>query len=317
VSGCGGHNQTFNIACTLVNGFGLDEPSALEWLGLYNQECKPPWSRAELIHKVRSAATATHARPRGYLLNPGEIVPAASERKEAPPQERPAYDPAYLKRFTEELSGEIDDQYLELRGQFSCHNRSPAGFLHKVFNSGEHVWVTDNTVSRDGLIWTHEGLVQDLAELNHLMTGRLGVWFLSNPIDGAPHQLERLASEHNTEGISFRATENITDWRHVVLETDVAPEDLWLKALCLLRLPIVAIYHSGGRGPHALVNLGASTFHQWQERLAPHRDHLIRLGACPGTLTSVRLSRLPNCLRGQTGRWQQLLYLAPNADSTQ
>jgi hypothetical protein len=123
-------------------------------------------------------------------------------------------------------------------------------------------------------------------------------------------------SEYNTLGISFRAAECVTNWRHAVLETDVAPEDLWLKALCLLRLPIVAIYHSGGRGPHALINLGASTVQEWHERLNPHREQLIRLGACSGTLTPIRLSRLPNCVRGETGRLQQLLYLAPNADST-
>jgi hypothetical protein len=210
----------------------------------------------------------------------------------------------------------VDEEYLELRSELTCHNRSPAGFLHKVFRPGERVWVTDNTFSSDGLVWTHDGPNQDLAELNHLLADRQGVWFLANPIDGTPHQIERLVSERNRQGTSFRAMECITDWRFCVLETDEAPEDLWLKALCLLRLPIVAIYHSGGRGPHALVNFGVSTLQGWRERLSIHRDHLIQLGACPGTLTPVRLSRLPNCLRGQTGRLQQLLYLAPNADGT-
>jgi hypothetical protein len=227
------------------------------------------------------------------------------------------YDPTYLESFTAQLSNTtIDTEYLEIRSQFTCHNRSPAGFLHKIFHPGEHVWVTERTTSGQGLVWTHEGLVQNLAELNHLRTGRDGVWFLSNPIDGAPHQLERLKSEFNAEGISFRATECITDWRHAVLETDDAPEELWLKALALLPLPIVAIYHSGKRGAHALINLGARTPGEWRERLAPHCEHLLRLGACSGTLKPVCLSRLPNCMREQTGRLQQLLYLAPDTDGT-
>jgi hypothetical protein len=313
-----GHNQTFTVACALVNGFGLDEQSAMQWMTTYNQACQPPWSRTELLHKVRNALDREHRRPRGYLLNPGDPVLAAQPPvySEAPPERKPVYDPDYLKNFTSQLTDEIDDQYLELRGEFTCWNRSPAGFLHKIFRHGEHVWVTDDNQSGNGLIWTHEGPVQNLAELNSLQTGRLSVWFLSNPVDGVLHQVDRLMSEYNTLGASLRCTECVTDWRHVVLETDDASEALWLKALCLLELPITAIYHSGKRGPHALVNLGASTVQEWHERLAPHREHLIHLGACAGTLTPVRLSRLPNCMRGQTRRLQRLLYLAPNSDGT-
>jgi hypothetical protein len=310
VSGCHGHQQTFKIACVLVNGFGLDERTALEWMQTYNTSCEPPWRRTDLERKIRDALRKGHRRARGYLLAPGDVVSVSSVEEKTPEPK-----PVYLQNFTAKLTEPIDDQYLESRSEFTCWNRTPDGFLHKVFRPGERVWVTDKTTSRDGLVWTNEGSVQNLAEF-HLASGHDGVWYLSNPVDGLPHQIERLASEHNTEGISFRAAECVTDWRHVVLETDVAPTDLWLKALCLLELPIVGIYHSGGRGAHALVNLGTSTVEQWHERLAPHREHLIRLGACLGTLTPVRLSRLPNCLRGQTGNLQQLLYLAPGADST-
>jgi hypothetical protein len=322
IDGCGGHTQTFSVACALVNGFALGEEGAFVWMLYYNRKCEPPWSEAELRHKIRSAIGRVHNRPRGYLLQDEDGTTSAAgaghllNAGEFVQSPEPVYDLGYLQNFTSQLADEINAEYLELRGEFSCWNRSPAGFLHKVFQPEESVWVTGKTVSRDGLIWTHDGPVQNLAELNHLQSGLDGVWFLSNPIDGAPHQIERLMSEHNTEGISFRAAECVTDWRHVVLETDDAPEALWLRSLVLLELPIVAIYHSGKRGAHALVRLGASGVQEWQERLAPHRERLIRLGACPGSLTPVRLSRLPNCIRGQAGRLQQLLYLAPNADAT-
>jgi hypothetical protein len=318
-----GDNQTFVVDCALVHGFALNEGDAMAWLRIYNQKCEPPWSEAELLHKVRSALGAAHKRRRGYLLDDCDEIhgpcssPLRKEELSGPlSAPKPVYDPAYLKDFTAQLCDEIDALYLESRSEFNCHNRSPAGFLHKVFRAGERVWITDKLESREGLIWTHDGEGQNLAELNHLQNGRPGVWFLSNPIDGSPHQLKRLQTRRNAEGISLRCTECITSWRHVVLETDDAPSPLWLKALCLLKLPVVAIYHSGKRGPHALVNLGATTQAQWHERLAPHREHLIRLGACTGTLTPVRPSRLPNCVREQTGQLQQLLFLAPNADST-
>lgn len=318
VSGSHGHAQTFSVAVALTNGFGLNEHTALEWMLCYNAGCQPPWSRAELEHKIRSASAAKHLQPRGHLLHPGDSITLGPPpvHREEPPESKAVYDPDYLRNFTEQLTDDIDDQYLELRGEFTCWNRSPAGSLHKIFRARESVWVTDNNHSRGGWIWTHGGAVQNLAELDHLHIGHQSVWFLSNPIDGQPHHVERLASEYNPVGISFRCTECITDWRHVVLETDKAPAELWLKALCLLELPIVAIYHSGGRGPHALANLGAPTVEEWHRRLAPHREHLIRLGADENAMTPVRLTRLPNCIRAQTGNLQQLLYLTPNADST-
>jgi hypothetical protein len=226
------------------------------------------------------------------------------------------YEPKYLEAFVAGFNEVVDDAYLEARSQFTCWNRTPAGFLHKIFKPSESAWVTTNDRSSEGLIWAHEGPIQNLAELNHLATGRFGVWFLSNPIDGRVHAVQRLATEYNPKGLSFRCAECVTDWRHAVLETDEAPNDLWLKALVLLELPIVAIYHSGKRGPHALVNLGAHSPLHWKELVAPHRSHLVRLGACPDTLTPLRLTRLPGCIRGETRRLQQLLYLSPDAETT-
>jgi hypothetical protein len=306
------------VAIALVHAFGLHAEPAYQLLrDVYNPKCAPPWNDAELRHKIASACNTEPIRGRGYLLGTvGEFVPPPAAEEILPSKPKPVYDPDYLADFTSQLPDCVDAEYLENRSQFTCHNRSPAGFLHKVFRKGESVWITTNGCSRDGLIWTHDGPVQNLAELNHLKNGCFGVWFLSNPIDGKEHQADRLVSEFNPEGLSFRSAECITDWRHAVIETDCAPADLWLKALVLLELPIVAIYHSGGRGPHALVNLGASSVEQWHALLAPHREHLVKLGSCPKTLTPLRLTRLPNCIREETGTIQQLLFLSPDSTGT-
>jgi hypothetical protein len=318
ISGSGGHNTTFRVAIALNHGFGLPAETACQLLrDVYNPQCSPPWNDAELRHKIQSACNIEPIRGRGYLLGAaGEFIPPPASPEILPSKPKPVYDPDYLAEFTSQLPDSVDAEYLEIRSQFTCHSRSPAGFLHKIFEKEESVWVTTKGSSPDGLIWTHDGPVQSLAELYHLKSGYFGVWFLTNPIDGREHQVERLKSEVNPEGLSFRCAECITDWRHVVIETDCAPPELWLKALVLLELPIVAIYHSGGRGPHALANLGTSSVEQWHALLEPHREHLIRLGACPGTLTPLRLSRLPNCTREETGQLQALLYLAPDADCT-
>lgn len=68
VSGQGGHGRTFSVACTLVNGFALDEHQALGFLSEWNTRCLPPWSEGELRHKIQGALSTTHSKPRGHLL---------------------------------------------------------------------------------------------------------------------------------------------------------------------------------------------------------------------------------------------------------
>ena len=68
ISGNGGHDALFAVACVLIHGFDLPEPEAWLILCEYNARCQPPWSDRELRHKLRSAGQLTRrSRPRGYL----------------------------------------------------------------------------------------------------------------------------------------------------------------------------------------------------------------------------------------------------------
>src|SRR5262249_4666909 len=101
------------------------------------------------------------------------------------------------------------------------------------------------------------------------------------------------------------------------VESDKAPADLWLKALVQLPLRISAIYTSGKASVHALVRIDAESKADWDEivrrKLLPI---LVTVGADPGAMTAVRLSRLPNCMRGETKQLQRLLYLNDRPDHT-
>lgn len=56
ISGSGGHDATWAVACKLVHGFGLSDEDALSILRTdYNSRCEPEWSELELDHKVKSA----------------------------------------------------------------------------------------------------------------------------------------------------------------------------------------------------------------------------------------------------------------------
>src|SRR5262249_26876118 len=55
VSGQNGHDQTFRVACILVQGFDLSPDDAYSFLARFNQRCEPSWSERELRHKLCDA----------------------------------------------------------------------------------------------------------------------------------------------------------------------------------------------------------------------------------------------------------------------
>jgi putative DNA primase/helicase len=67
VAGQRGHDRTFHVACVLVQGFDLTIDEARPIFHQWNLGCIPPWSPAELEHKLHDALRAVDSRPRGYL----------------------------------------------------------------------------------------------------------------------------------------------------------------------------------------------------------------------------------------------------------
>jgi RecA-family ATPase len=156
-------------------------------------------------------------------------------------------------------------------------------------------------------LWKHydrtEVRTQVDARVDELATGSaLGAWFLNQPVDG----IER-------DG-SCRRIVNVTAWRYAVLETDedISPED-WLRFLITLPLPIISITHSGGRGAHALVRTNTSSKEELEAYIDRELMPLTVYGADRNALTAYRLTRLPNCWRGEKRQMQQLYYLNPGA----
>ena len=253
--------------------------------------------------------------------------------RNAPPLKLPPvknYDEELLK---ETVSGDliVDESFFVERSPFTTWNRTPAGVLHKLSLPGEDVWVTADDASSDGCLWHHEGINSCSARwisltgepggpqrfdpgfncLSFFERNQRNVWFLNNPISGRPHVDVRFS-----QGRSYRCIETVSSWRYLVLETDVAPHALWLALLAILPIRIAAIYHSGGRGHHALVRIDANSKPAADDLTEIYRREYVPLGACPGTLSAFRLTRLPNCFRGQSGQWQRLIYLNSNPTGT-
>jgi hypothetical protein len=190
---------------------------------------------------------------------------------------------------------------------------SCAGFLRRLYpkGSGEMVLVFSRMQSQGQLLWEADGghgtNGTNGTDDERMPEGPDGVWFLAQPVDGEFHNNPRLGGKP-----SRRSEESVTAWRYAVLESDQAEPDEWLRCLIQLPLRIASVCESGGRSIHALVRLDAESKADWDTKVRTIKPALVTLGADPGALSAVRLTRLPQARRGD--RVQRLLYLNPAPD---
>ncbi|MBC7365909.1 MAG: hypothetical protein H7343_03700 [Undibacterium sp.] len=341
-AGAGGHAATFHVACVLAQGFGLSVGAAQSILEQYNARCSPPWSAAELRHKLNGAEAAAGLmtkdglRPRGCLRDAGGGYAARAEmgapietdaqgrRVSAAPVaveqiERPGFNPEKLKEMAGAWSKAVDLVWLANRSARDPAQITASGFLQALYKPGEKVVCFSVYKSQGQAVWPVEKVPSEGAE---------GVWFLAQPVDGKYHPNPRSLGKDGQPKMSRRSEESVTDFRYIVLESDVSDMRDWLGLLVQLPLRIEAIYTSGGRSIHALVRVDCATRRQWDEErqaLLPTLNLLHLGGNDAGALSCVRLTRLPGALRlgkadaagiyrlHRPAQRQKLLYLQPNA----
>ena len=91
INGQGGHPQTFLAAQHLVRGFELSDQDSFDLLSEWNRSCEPPWSDAELRHKIQSARTA------------GDTVDWGAHLQQDRPHGTNGTPPAFTRRTAGEL----------------------------------------------------------------------------------------------------------------------------------------------------------------------------------------------------------------------
>jgi hypothetical protein len=237
---------------------------------------------------------------------PPSQAPSAGLPIEPPP--KPEFSPGALKHFAARWSQFVDTAWLADRSPiapFDLNGSLPTdAFLRAVFREGEKAILFTNQMSQGQSLWPLQAIPRG---------GDEGVWFLSQPVDGREHVNPRAGLDDDGKPkLSRRSEESVTDWRHLVLESDKADPRDWLGALVQLPLRVTAIYTSGGRSIHALVRLDAPTKQEWDNVVKQLRPPLVTLGADPKAMSAVRLTRLPGCYRGD--KLQKLLFLNPTPD---
>jgi hypothetical protein len=313
ISGSGGHNATFAVACMLIHGYALSQAEALPLMQEYNVRCQPAWSERELLYKLNSAERTAHDKPRGHLIASnaparsassnvaaGNPEPVEQKRVFSPRKLACEFDPKRLREMAGKWRELVNVEWLSNRSAFDVSTVGPRRFLDALYQFGEMVLVFDVFESQGQAFWPNDELPT---------CGKDGVWFLAQPVNGQSLPNPR------TGKMSRRSMESVTAFRYLVLESDQADMSDWLGLLVQLPLRIEAIYTSGGKSVHALVRVDCRTHREWEEYvrgMMPTLNLLGMAGVDPKALTSVRLTRLPGCLRGD--RMQKLLYLRPGAE---
>lgn len=300
----------------------------------FHSSCADDWRplNRELRSKIWKAEHGFKPA-KGSAWGTGERV--APEPK-APPSRPRAFDLAALRSlYRPELK--IDRQWFKDRSPVRVQGLGAPEYLRHLYRAGEKVLIFDKFRSQGQFLycvppdrfaggWRLGSHPQVKAVKSALpVTGLEGVWYLCQPVDGKWYPNPRNVKDGKMQ-LSRRSQESVTDWRYMVLESDNAPEDLWLCFLALLPMPIAAIYSSAGASMHALVRVFSRSKPEWDNLKRILLGMVTRLGADSGCLSAVRLTRLPSCLReGKTdreGRYikfpqpveQELIYLNPEPD---
>lgn len=257
-----------------------------------------------------------------------------------PRPKRPPYDPEALARLARKCPVEISPEWLLSRsplpfpGQTGEQGPETAeAMLAALYRPDERVLVFTSPFSQGDFLFCRDRGTFRLGENPNMQAvpsplptgGPGGVWFLVQPVEGTWKPNRNNKHKDGTPKPGRRHGDCVTSWRFIVLESDHAPEALWLKALVQFPFPIAAIYTSGGRSVHALVKVDCPT----KPAFDSLRDDLVQvlapLGADAAAMTAVRLSRLPGLLRHGSKdkegklrpydepRLQRLLWLNPEA----
>jgi hypothetical protein len=287
----------------------LDGSSHLAFLRAGSLRVDPQRAFDEVAHRIREAGDfpkpgkLRRQLRRGYewVRNPAKVKNCKFHAATT--------NATFNADLAENLAGRVTDvsaEWVRRRSPIPVSATTPAEFLATLYPRGERVVVLTGERDR-GAIWSDDRILVERHTLNRYIRGCRNPLFLPNPVDG----LEHVNSDGN---LSLRSEPNITAFRYAVLESDVVPAEQWLKIVVQLPLPIVALTYSGGSSIHGLVRVGAKDKQAWDEVVRQRLlTSLVALGACRGSLTAVRLTRLPNCRREETGKLQELLYLNPHA----
>jgi hypothetical protein len=265
----------------VANGFA--DEIIDRWITHYLERPPQPREIADTVSKVRAEVEG--------LIEPKARVSLKRE-----------FDEEKLKALTAEGPLPVED-FLQ-SSPIAVADITASEFLRRLYPKQANIIFTDQQ-SQGKLVWNET--MPDLLVDNAITKNTEGAWIMVNPVNGKFLPIPRLGKK------SQRAEENLVAYEYLLIESDSVEMELWLRVLSKLDLPIVAVTTSGSKSAHALVRVGQKDREGYLARASEIADLVVPLGADPAAMSAVRLTRVPGCMRRDTGKAQTLIYFNPDA----
>lgn len=266
---------------------GLEDSFIDEWVSYWLSRIPQPREIENTIRTVRLEVDGLTVQRRSFNRN----MPR---------------DDAHIAYYTRSGPTHLED--FISRSPIDPVRASSGTALRALFQPNESTIIFTQEKSQGQLVWSHSTPDEKLDSI--VRSNNYGAWFLLNPVSGEMLWVDRLQKR------TRRSEENTTSFRHILIESDSMEIGLWLTILKQLPLPIVSVTLSGNNSAHAIIRLEATSMDQWFTQASAIAEMVIPLGACPGAITAVRLTRLPGVIRRDNGNEQRLIWLNPNPTST-
>lgn len=281
-SGQGCHSWMYGAAHALVAN-SYDDQFIDQWITHYLERPPQPREIADTVSKVRAEVEG--------LIEPKARVSL-----------KRAFDPEKLKALTAEGPLPVED-FLQ-SSPIAVADITASEFLRRLYPKQANIIFTDQQ-SQGKLVWNET--MPDLLVDNAITKNTEGAWIMVNPVNGKFLPIPRLGKK------SQRAEENLVAYEYLLVESDSVEMELWLRVLSKLDLPIVSVTTSGSKSAHALVRVGQKDRDGYLLKASEIADLVVPLGADPAAMSAVRLTRIPGCMRRDTGKAQTLIYFNPDA----
>jgi hypothetical protein len=254
-----------------------------QWITHYLERPPQPREIVDTVSKVRAEVEG--------LIEPKARVSLKRE-----------FDEEKLKALTAEGPLPVED-FLQ-SSPVAVADITASEFLRRLYPKQANIIFTDQQ-SQGKLVW-NESLPDQLVT-SAIANNTEGAWIMVNPVNGKFLPIPRLGKK------SQRAEENLVAYEYLLIESDSVEMELWLRVLTKLDLPIVAVTTSGSKSAHALVRVGQKDRDGYLLKASEIADLVVPLGADPAAMSAVRLTRVPGCMRRDTGKAQTLIYFNPEA----
>jgi len=116
---------------------------------------------------------------------------------------------------------------------------------------------------------------------------------------------------------SFRCDNTIVAFKYAICEHDTLSRNEQISLWSGIKLPVKAIVDTGGKSLHAWLDCSKlakiATIEDWRREIKSklYEQGLQPLGFDPSCTNPSRLTRMPGHFRAETGRYQRILWIAP------